>query len=262
MRSTVEEREVGVAVQLGVRHRRRVGTQQRLGEIGLGRWQVRLALAAPRRAIAARVPRRRTRGATVFAARPVGGAVGERCFQLPPRHVRVVEPHRSSHSIEHPFDSSMRVFPSHGGPNECFRARAVGAPKHSSGFRGDGKVGAAYDVADRDRHVGVPRAVRRRAPPCVWLPGPTLRQRGHRRGPDGRDLHGSRRGTAQQQRRRQREPAGPEHRLADRHRPPQVDRPLETHRASQGRARRTVGRHGRSTIPPTRQSRSPLPKQC
>ena len=46
MRSTVEEREVGVAVQLGVRHRRRVGPQQRLGEIGLGGgrygWRLRL----------------------------------------------------------------------------------------------------------------------------------------------------------------------------------------------------------------------------
>ena len=30
----------------------------------------------------------------------------------------------------------------------------------------------------------------------------------------------------------------------DRHRPPQVDRPLETHGTSKGRARRTVGRHG------------------
>ena len=36
MRGTVEEREVGVAVQLGVRHRRRVRSQQRLGASGRG----------------------------------------------------------------------------------------------------------------------------------------------------------------------------------------------------------------------------------
>ena len=118
MRCTVEEREVGVAVQFGVGHRRRIGTQQRLGEIGVG-CLVGLALAAPCRPIPTCVPRRRTWGAAIFATtrrRPICVAIGEHRFQLPPRHVRVVEPHRSSHSIEHSFDDQRepdRVFAAH-----------------------------------------------------------------------------------------------------------------------------------------------------
>ncbi len=104
VRGAVEEREVGVTVQLRIWHRRQVGAHQRTGLVGLWRL-VGLAFAAPGRAVATRVPRRRARGATIFAATG-RGAVGERCFELPPRHVRVVEPHKGSDSIEHLFVTS------------------------------------------------------------------------------------------------------------------------------------------------------------
>ena len=87
VRGAVEEREVGVAVQLGVRHR-----AGHAGEAGLER----LALAAPCRAVATGVPRRRPRGAPVTALAP-----RERRFQLAPGPRRVVEPHPAS--IEHSF---------------------------------------------------------------------------------------------------------------------------------------------------------------
>ena len=90
VRCAVEKREVRVAVQLGVRRgSRRVSREPR--------WRFEgLAFAAPRRAVATAVPRRRPGRATVTAGarRPrLLPAVGERTFQLAPRPRRVVEPH-------------------------------------------------------------------------------------------------------------------------------------------------------------------------
>ena len=79
MRGTVEERVVGVAVQLGVR--------DRAGDAGVAGLE-RLAFAAPGGAVAAGVPRQRTGGATVASLAP-----GERRLQFAPRPRRVVEPH-------------------------------------------------------------------------------------------------------------------------------------------------------------------------
>ena len=92
VRGAVEEREVGVAVQLCIRHRRRIGTQQRPGLIGLGAWygwRLRLHAGPSPPAFHAGEP-----GAAHRPAAAGRWAVGERCFELPPRHVRVVEPHK------------------------------------------------------------------------------------------------------------------------------------------------------------------------
>ena len=83
---TVEETEVGVAVQLGVRD---VVARRRLGRIGRG---VRCPLAAPGRAIAA---------VTVDGAIVWTSPTRQPSLQLRPRDRRVVVPHHSS--IEHLF---------------------------------------------------------------------------------------------------------------------------------------------------------------
>ncbi len=80
---TVEEREVGVAVQLGVGHR----TGPPLDAAGLER----LALAAPRRPVAAGVPRRAARCPTVATGGRRGAGEGGLEFGPGPR--RVVEAH-------------------------------------------------------------------------------------------------------------------------------------------------------------------------
>ena len=87
VRGAVEERVVGVAVQLGVR--------DRAGDAGVAGLE-RLAFAAPGGAVAAGVPRQRTGGAAIAPSAP-----RERRLQFAPRPRRVVEPHRAS--IEHMF---------------------------------------------------------------------------------------------------------------------------------------------------------------
>ena len=82
VRRAVEEREVGVAVQLGVGHR--------AGHARDGRLE-RLAAPAPRRPVATGVPRRATRGAPVAP-----GAARQHGFELAPRPRRVVETHLPS----------------------------------------------------------------------------------------------------------------------------------------------------------------------
>ena len=102
VRCPVEEGEVAVAVQLGVRGGR-AGAQQRLGGVGFARLEG-LALAAPGRPVATGVPRRRPRGAPVSTANILlSSAVGrsrrrsgEEPFDLFPGHVGVVEAHRSN----------------------------------------------------------------------------------------------------------------------------------------------------------------------
>ena len=89
MRRTVEEREVGMTVELGVRDASRVGPHQRVGDVGGARLE-RLPLAAPCRAIATAVPRRRPGGAPSLAT------TGEHLLEISPWHVRIVEPHGSS----------------------------------------------------------------------------------------------------------------------------------------------------------------------
>ena len=81
MRGTVEEGEVRVAVQLGI------GRGRPPAALGNRRLE-RLALAAPRRAVATGVPARATRGAPIGEALP-----REASLELAPRHGRIVEAH-------------------------------------------------------------------------------------------------------------------------------------------------------------------------
>src|SRR5829696_6513466 len=79
MARTVQEAEVVVSVQLGVRHARSRGGRGKVGA------PVRLALARPGRRIAP-VGLRATRQTRA-------GTTGERGLQLGPRHVRIAPPH-------------------------------------------------------------------------------------------------------------------------------------------------------------------------
>ena len=101
MRGPVEEREVRVTVQLGVRNRRCARRRRRQ----VGRRLERLTLAAPRRPVASGVPRRTPRRAPVTTM-----PAGERRFEFAPRPRRVVEPH--SPSIEHTFARAQLAPPS------------------------------------------------------------------------------------------------------------------------------------------------------
>ena len=101
---TVEEREVGVAVQLRVRHgdplRRAVARPAQV----VGRLE-RLALAAPRRPVTPGVPRRAPRRPPVSPGSR-GRPIRQRFFEFVPGPGWVVEPH--SPSIEHTFAGCNR----------------------------------------------------------------------------------------------------------------------------------------------------------
>ena len=125
VRGAVEEREVRVAVQLGVGRGRGVGPHERPGGVGIGRPErglERLTLAAPRRAVATGVPRRRTGrppvlaphfgclrclALTLFPLLPLlpgtrllvlfgRPATRQQRFDVLPGHARVVEAHRDT----------------------------------------------------------------------------------------------------------------------------------------------------------------------